>query len=38
MEASGQFHIPATLPQGKEPPLPIGYKAGRAPELIWTWR
>jgi hypothetical protein len=36
---SGQLHTPATLPPGKEPPVPIGYEAGRAPEPVWvTWR
>jgi hypothetical protein len=25
-----------TLPPGKEPPVPIGYKAGWAPEPVWT--
>jgi hypothetical protein len=24
MEVSGQFHAPATLPPGKDPPVPIG--------------
>jgi len=39
MEVSGQLHTAATLPPGKEPPVPIGYEAGWAPELIWTrWR
>jgi hypothetical protein len=27
MEVSGQFHAPATLPQGKKIPAPNGYKA-----------
>jgi hypothetical protein len=39
MEVSGQFHAPATLPPGKEPPVTIGYEAGWAPEPVWTlWR
>jgi len=37
MEVSGQLHIPATLPLGKEPLVPIGEEAGCAPELVWTW-
>jgi hypothetical protein len=24
------------LPPGKEPPVPIGYDAGWAPEAVWT--
>jgi hypothetical protein len=36
MEVSGQFHDPAALPQGKEPPIPVGYEAGWAPEPVWT--
>jgi hypothetical protein len=24
------------LPSGKGPPVPIGYEAGWAPELVWT--
>jgi hypothetical protein len=24
LEVSGQLHAPAALPQGKEPPVPIG--------------
>jgi hypothetical protein len=36
---SGQLHAPAALPPGKVPPVSIGYKAGWAPEPIWTlWR
>jgi hypothetical protein len=27
MEVSGQFHVPAGLPPGKQPPLPIEYEA-----------
>jgi hypothetical protein len=30
---SGQLHAPAALTPGKEPLLPIGQKAGWAPEL-----
>jgi hypothetical protein len=38
-EVSGQLHVPAVLPPGKEPPVPIGYEAGWAPEPVWTmWR
>jgi hypothetical protein len=28
MEVSGQLHVPAALPPGKEPPVPIGYEGG----------
>jgi hypothetical protein len=32
-------HSPAALyPRGKEPPVPIGQKAGWAPEPVWTQR
>jgi len=27
MEMSGQLRAPATLPQRKEPPVPIGFEA-----------
>jgi len=30
MEVSGQLHVPAALPPGKDPLLPIGYEAGLA--------
>jgi hypothetical protein len=33
MEVSGQLHAPAALPPEKEPPVPLGYEAGWAPEL-----
>jgi hypothetical protein len=34
-----QLHVPAALPQGKKPPVPIGLVAGWAPELVWMlWR
>jgi hypothetical protein len=36
MEASGHLHVPAALPPGKEPVVPIGWEAGRAPEPVWT--
>jgi hypothetical protein len=36
MEVSGQLHAPAALPQGKIPPVPIGYEAGWTPDPIWT--
>jgi hypothetical protein len=30
---------PGRFPLGKEPPVPIGYEAGWAPEPVWpTWR
>jgi hypothetical protein len=29
-------HAPATLPLGKEPPVPIGEEVWWAPELVWT--
>jgi hypothetical protein len=39
MEVSGLLHVLATLTPGKEPPIPIGYEARWAPELVWTlWR
>jgi hypothetical protein len=36
MEVSGQLHVPASLPPGKEPLVPIGYEVGWAPEPVWT--
>jgi hypothetical protein len=34
-----QLHALAALSPGKEPPAPIGYEAGWAPEPVWTlWR
>jgi hypothetical protein len=36
MEVSGQFLGPAALPQGKEPPVSTGWKAGCTPEHVWT--
>jgi hypothetical protein len=36
MEVSGQFLGPVALRQGKEPPVSIGWKAGWAPEHVWT--
>jgi hypothetical protein len=33
---SGQLHAPAAFAPGKEPPVPIGYEAGWAPEPVWT--
>jgi hypothetical protein len=38
MHVSGQLHVPAPLPPGKEPPVPIGLEAGWAPEPVWTTR
>jgi hypothetical protein len=36
---SGQLHVPAALPGEEEPPVPIGYEAGWAPEPVRaTWR
>jgi hypothetical protein len=36
---TGQLHAPAALPPGKEPPVPILWEAGWAPEPVWTlWR
>jgi len=32
MEVSGQLHASAALPQGKEPPVPIGLENGWATE------
>jgi len=34
MEASGQLLAPATLPPGKELPVPIVWEAGWAPEPV----
>jgi hypothetical protein len=31
-----RFTSRATLPPGKEPPVPVGYEAGWAPEPVWT--
>jgi hypothetical protein len=36
MEVSGQYHAPAALTPGKEPLVPIGQRAGYAPEPVWT--
>lgn len=33
---SGQLHAPATLPKGKELPVPIGQEARWASEPVWT--
>jgi hypothetical protein len=38
MWVSDQRHVPAALYPGKGPPVPIGYEAGWASELIWTER
>jgi hypothetical protein len=38
MVVSGQLHAPAASPPGKEPPVPIVYEAGWAPEPVWTLR
>jgi hypothetical protein len=38
-EVSGELHALAGLPLGKVPPVPIEYKGGWAPELLWMfWR
>jgi hypothetical protein len=34
---SGQLYAPATLPSGKEHPVPIRQEAGWEPEPVWTW-
>jgi hypothetical protein len=34
LEVSGQIHAPVALPQGKEPPLPIGQEVGWTPEPV----
>jgi hypothetical protein len=31
---SGQHHVPAALPPGKRPPVPIEKEAGWAPESV----
>jgi len=36
MQFSCYLHTLATLPPGKGSPVPIGYEAGRAPELVRT--
>jgi hypothetical protein len=36
MEVSGQLHVPAALPPGKEPPVSTGYEAGWAPGMVRT--
>jgi hypothetical protein len=36
MKVSGQIHAPAALSPGKEPPVPVGYEAGWAQDLVWT--
>jgi hypothetical protein len=36
LEGSGQFHAPTALPQGKKPPVPIGYEVAWTPEAIRT--
>jgi hypothetical protein len=36
MEMCGQVHAPATLPPGKQPPVPIVQEAEWAPEPLWT--
>lgn len=36
-EASGQLHAPDALSEGKQPPVPIEYKVGWAPEPVCTF-
>jgi hypothetical protein len=39
LEMSSQVYAPAALPPKKEPPVPIGWEVGWAPEPVWTtWR
>jgi hypothetical protein len=38
MGVGGQLHTPAPLPQGKWPPVPTEYEAGRATETVWRWK
>jgi hypothetical protein len=39
MEASCQFHAPATLPAVEKPPLPVLYEAGWTLVSLWMlWR
>jgi hypothetical protein len=39
MEVSAQLHAPAALPPVKQPPVPITFEAGWAPQLVWAlWR
>jgi hypothetical protein len=38
-EVSGQLHVPAALPSGRESPITIVWEAGWSPELVWMlWR
>jgi hypothetical protein len=36
MDENGQLHASAALPPWKEPPVPIGWETGRAPQSDWT--
>jgi hypothetical protein len=36
MEVSGKLHAPAVLTAENETPEHIGWKAGWAPEAVWT--
>jgi hypothetical protein len=36
MDVSGQLHVPSAFHPKKEPPVPIGYEAGWAPEAVMT--
>jgi hypothetical protein len=38
MGVSGQHHVLATCDSGKDKPVPNGYEAGWASELVWTQR
>jgi hypothetical protein len=33
---SGEFHAPAALPSGEQPPVPIVEEVGWVPEPDWT--
>jgi len=37
MGDNGHFHDPAAILPEKEPQVLSGYKAGWAPEPVWTW-
>jgi len=37
MKVTGHLQALGTSPPGKELTVPIGWEAGWAPELVWTW-
>jgi hypothetical protein len=38
MEVSGQLHVQADLPPGKDPSSPFGQETGWTPEPVWSLR